>query len=109
MTNIVEVCKNTVSSVISMKSDFISKQLGVDRTAVWDLNKVKFTRKGLTEVDQTTVEIIKELREVLNCKCNISVLSSVKAEKKSGIFLISCVQGRLFCLVLFIHSFKSGR
>ena len=42
---------------------------------MWDLNKVKSTRKGLTEGDQTTVEIIKELREVLNGKCNISVLS----------------------------------
>ena len=42
---------------------------------MWDLNKVKSTRKGLTEGDQTAVEIIKELREVLNGKCNISVLS----------------------------------
>ena len=42
---------------------------------MWDLNKVKSTRKGLAEGDQTTVEIIKELREVLNGKCNISVLS----------------------------------
>ena len=58
-----------------MNSDFISKHLGVERTAVWDLNEVKSTRKGLTEGDQTTVEIIKELREVLNGKCNISVLS----------------------------------
>ena len=58
-----------------MNSDFISNHLGVERTAVWDLNKVKSTRKGLTEGDQTTVEIIKELREVLNGKCNISVLS----------------------------------
>ena len=75
VTNIVQVCKNTASSIISMNSDFISKHLGVERTAVWDLNKVKSTRKGLTEGDQTTVEIIKELREVLNGKCNISVLS----------------------------------
>ena len=37
---------------------------------------MKSTRKGLTEGDQTTVEIIKELREVLNGKCNISVLSN---------------------------------
>ena len=58
-----------------MNSDFISKHLAVERTAVWDLNKVKSTRKGLTEGDQTTEEIIKELREVLNGKCNISVLS----------------------------------
>ena len=72
VTNIVQVCKNTASSIISMNSDFISKHLGVERTAVWDLNKVKSTRKGLTEGDQTTVEIIKE---VLNGKCNISVLS----------------------------------
>ena len=69
------VCKNTASTIISMNSDFISKHLGVERTAVWDLNKVKSTRKGLTEGDQSTVEIIKELREVLNGKCNISVLS----------------------------------
>ena len=75
VTNIVQVYKNTASSIISMNSDFISKHLGVERTAVWDLNKVKSTRKGLTEGDQTTVEIIKELREVLNGKCNISVLS----------------------------------
>ena len=75
VTNIVQVCKNTASSKISMNSDFISKHLGVERTAVWDLNKVKSTRKGLTGGDQTTVEIIKELREVLNGKCNISVLS----------------------------------
>ena len=47
-------------------------------TTVWEqlcLNKVKFTRKRLTEGDQTTVEIVKELREVLNGKYNISVLS----------------------------------
>ena len=71
VTHIVQVCKNTASSIISMNSDFISKHLGVERTAVWDLNKVKSTRKGLAEGDQTTVEIIKELREVLNGKCNI--------------------------------------
>ena len=59
VTNIVQVCKNTASSIISMNSDFISNHLGVERTAVWDLNKVKSTRKGLTEGDQTTVEIIK--------------------------------------------------
>ena len=35
---------------------------------------MKSTRKGLTEGDQTSVEIIKELCEVLNGKCNISVL-----------------------------------
>ena len=58
-----------------MNSNFISKHLGVERTAVRDLNKVKSTRKGLTEGDQTTVEII-ELREVLNGKCNISVVLS---------------------------------
>ena len=75
VTNIVQVYKNTASSIISMNSDFISKHIGVERTAVWDLNKVKSTRKGLTEGYQTTVEIIKELREVLNGKCNISVLS----------------------------------
>ena len=51
VTNIVQVCKNTGSSINSMNSDFISKQLGVERTAVWDLNKVKSTRKGLTEGD----------------------------------------------------------
>ena len=75
VTNIIQVYKNTASSIISMNSDFISKHLGVERTAVWDLNKVTSTRKGLTEGYQTTVEIIKELREVLNGKCNISVLS----------------------------------
>ena len=42
---------------------------------MWDLNKAKSTRKGLTEGDQTTAETIKEQREVLNGKCNISVLS----------------------------------
>ena len=68
MAHIVKVCKNTASSIIVMN-------LGVEGTAVWDLNKVKSTRKGLTEGDQTTVEIIKELREVLNGKCNIGVLS----------------------------------
>ena len=57
VTNIVQVCKNTTSSIISMNSDFISKHLGAERTAVWDLNKVKSTGKGLTEGDQTTVEI----------------------------------------------------
>ena len=72
VTHIGQVCKNTASRIISMNSDFISKHLGVERTAVWDLYKVKSTRKGLTEGDQTTVEIMKELREVLNGKCNIS-------------------------------------
>ena len=62
-------CKDIVLMVIDVVKDV------VERTAVWDLNKVKSTRKGLTEGDQTTVEIIKELREVLNGKCNISVLS----------------------------------
>ena len=54
-----------------MNSDFISKH---KKDSCVGSKQVKI-RKRLTEGDQTTVEIIKELREVLNGKYNINVLS----------------------------------